>query len=184
MKLRSLCGPWTIPLFWPLVFILMAGSVTAQESRPVISDTSRAANADTVRSKMKSPTAALLRSLVFPGWGQWYNGKRFKAFLVFGAEAGLVANTVYQNQKVQASTSELEREFYLENRRLSNWWLAGVILYSMIDAFVDAHLSDFDESPDLSSLAGRHACALTAAGSGKSWNDAASICLWRVQFAL
>lgn len=107
---------------------------------------------DTVKTSVKSPTGAMIRAIIFPGWGQWYNKKYFKAVLVFGAEIGLVTNSVYLNQKYKASQTELEREFYINNRNLSNWWLVGVILFSMADAFVDAQLSDFDESPDLSSL--------------------------------
>jgi len=95
--------------------------------------------------------------------------------LVFGAEAGIIANTIRQNQKVQASKSELEREFYLENRRLSNWWLAGAILLSMIDAYVDAHLYHFDESTDLD--APSSAVRRDGAGGDIVW-------LWRAQIKL
>ncbi len=107
---------------------------------------------DTVKSSVKSPTGAMIRSLVIPGWGQFYNKKYFKAILVFGAEFGLLANSIYLNQQCQASDTNDEREFYINNRNLSNWWLLGVILLSMTDAFVDAHMSDFDENPDLSFL--------------------------------
>lgn len=111
---------------------------------------SLASKNDTVKISVKSPTGAMIRSLIFPGWGQLYNRKYFKAILAFGAEIGLAANSIYLNQKYKASETELEREFYINNRNLSNWYLVGVILLSMADAFVDAHLSDFDESPDLS----------------------------------
>ncbi|MDZ7261556.1 MAG: DUF5683 domain-containing protein [candidate division KSB1 bacterium] len=104
-----------------------------------------------VRTKKdRSPTGAMLRSLAFPGWGQWYNGKKFKALIAFGAESALLANAIYLNQKVVASTGWEEREFYINNRNLSVWWLLGTILLSMADAYVDAQLANFDESPDLS----------------------------------
>jgi len=109
-------------------------------------------NSDTLKTSVKSPTGAMIRSIIFPGWGQLYNKKYFKAVLAFGAEVGLLANSIYLNQKYVASKTELDREFYVNNRNLSNWYLLGVILFSMADAFVDAHLSDFDESPDLSSV--------------------------------
>ncbi len=44
---------------------------------------------DSVRSvalKSKSPIGALWRSVAFPGWGQLYNKKYFKAGLAFGTE--------------------------------------------------------------------------------------------------
>jgi hypothetical protein len=88
---------------------------------------------------------------------------------------GIIANTIYQNQKVQASKIDEERNFYLENRRLSNWWLAGVILLSMIDAYVDAHLYDFDESPELGATP---AAASNADAAGEV------VWLWRAQIKL
>ena len=134
---------------WFISFLVMAKLLSGQERAVVTSDTVNVPRVDSLHQKTKNPTGAMLRSIVFPGWGQWYNEKRFKAVLVFGVEVGIVVNTIRQNQKVQASKSDLEREFYLENRRLSNWWLAGAILLSTIDAYVDAHLYHFDESPNL-----------------------------------
>jgi len=121
---------------------------TDKESENVI----RQASKDTLKPKYKSPTGAMVRSLLFPGWGQWYNNKKLKALVVFGAETGLLINSIYLNQKVVQSQTDYEKEFYINNRNLSVWWLVGVTLFSMADAFVDAHLADFDESPDLSFL--------------------------------
>lgn len=88
--------------------------------------------------------------MALPGWGQWYNHKTFKALLVTGGELGLVADMMVQNQWAQKARDPYERAFYVNNRNLAAWWLAGVILYSMADAYVDAHLFDFDESTELS----------------------------------
>ncbi len=126
---------------------------------------------DTIKVSVKSPTGAMIRSMIIPGWGQLYNKKIFKAILVFCVETGLVANSIYLNQKYKASKTDLEREFYINNRNLSNWWLVGAILFSMADAFVDAHLSDFDESPDLSFL------NVTLIDIGKSAGIQLSICM-------
>ncbi|MBC8181230.1 hypothetical protein H8E88_08900 [candidate division KSB1 bacterium] len=107
---------------------------------------------DSVKLKIKNPTGAMIRSLVFPGLGQWYNNKKFKALIVFCAETGLLANAIYLNQQLVKSTEDWERNFYIENRNISVWWLIGVTLLSLTDAYVDAHLADFDESPILSSI--------------------------------
>jgi len=107
---------------------------------------------DTLKIKAKSPTGAMIRSMLVPGLGQWYNNKKLKSLIVFCGQTGLLINAVYLNQKLVKSTEYLEREFYINNRNLSVWWLVGVTLFSMTDAFVDAHLTDFDESPNLSLL--------------------------------
>ena len=107
---------------------------------------------DTTKNKplLRSPRGALWRTLLFPGWGQWYNGKKAKAVLVFAAETGLIANAIYWNQKAQSAATDYDRAFYENNRNLSNWWLLFMIFMSATDAYVDAQLSDFDVSPNLS----------------------------------
>jgi len=69
---------------------------------------------------------------------------------VAGAEIGLVTNAIVLNQWANTAATEEERLYYLDNRNLSFWILGAVILYSMADAYVDAALFDFDESPELS----------------------------------
>jgi hypothetical protein len=97
----------------------------------------------------KNPTGALLRSLIFPGWGQFYNRKYSKAFLFFGGEAGLIATAVHLNQQAVSTHGNLQAS-YRGNRNTSNWFLLATIVFSMLDAYVDASLADFDESPELS----------------------------------
>ncbi len=98
----------------------------------------------------KSPRGAMLRSLVVPGWGQFYNGKWFKGILIGGTEIGLIVNAVIQDHYAVIAETELEKEFYRDNKSLSIWWLGAAILYSITDAYVDAHLYNFDDSPNLS----------------------------------
>ena len=144
---------WLLALgFGVCIEAWLAIAAPAQETAGVPADTTKPASTQAIRAHRPSPTGAMLRSAALPGWGQWYNRKPWKALLVLGAEGGIIANTIYQNQKVQKSQTEAEREFYLDNRRLSNWWLAGAILVSMLDAYVDAQLYDFDESPDLGAV--------------------------------
>lgn len=97
----------------------------------------------------KNPTGALLRSLIFPGWGQFYNRKYSKAFLFFGGEAGLMTTAIHLNQQVVSTRGDLQAS-YRNNRNTANWFLLATIVFSMLDAYVDASLADFDESPDLS----------------------------------
>lgn len=106
------------------------------------------------KSEKKSPTGALLRSLVFPGWGQWYNDQKIKAGIAFAAEGFFVGLAVYNNDKMNHAQTNSELAYYRDKRNLSYWLLGGVVLLSMLDAYVDAYLYDFDAGPDLSMRVG------------------------------
>ena len=112
--------------------------------------TSSASEADTDSSRSKDPRGAMLRSALVPGWGQFYNGKWLKGTIIAGVEVGLITNAVVLHQYMKQADTESERDFYWDNRNLSLWWLGASVLYSMADAYVDAHLSDFDAGPQLS----------------------------------
>ncbi|MBN2102779.1 hypothetical protein JW835_01920 [bacterium] len=131
---------YRIVIFFILFYMAASIDLNAQtvadstESRPVSN---------------KSPVGAMIRSAIFPGWGQLYNGKWFKALLVVGIEAGLAGNAMLMNQRMIHSTTIDEREFYRHHRGTFVWWFAGVYLLNILDAFVDAHLFEFDVSPEL-----------------------------------
>ncbi len=136
---------------WMITFLLLPAMLLPAMTRAqnaIASDSTL----ETPRSLavVPSPTGAMLRSLAVPGWGQWYNHKRFKAVVIAGAEVGLVVDAIVQNQLAASAKNIYDREYYRNNRSLAIWWLGAVILYSMADAYVDAHLFDFDESTNLS----------------------------------
>ncbi len=115
----------------------------------------------------KSPTGALFRSVAFPGWGQFYNGKYFKSLVVFGTETTFITLAVIewgrrnehkrnfehlpQNHPDKAWEFEQFR-FYEDRRNLFLWITTGIVFLSMFDAYVDAQLYNFDKEkvPDLS----------------------------------
>ena len=144
---------WSAGTF--VLFVCLLSAPTAQElhARPVpagyVGFCIATAAADSQRVARRSPSAAMVRSLLIPGWGQWYNGKKWKAALACGAELGLAANAALQNHYLQGASDPQVREYYLHNRNTSNWVLALVVVLSMLDAYVDAHFADFDESPEL-----------------------------------
>ena len=138
-----------VVLYIMLITFASYGQDTLKVSNEKINQTPEGPDTNKVEVS-KSPRGAMLRSLVVPGWGQFYNGKWFKGILIGGTEIGLITNAVIQNQLAVQSETELEKEFYQENRSLSIWWLGAAILYSITDAFVDAHLYNFDDSPNLS----------------------------------
>lgn len=111
----------------------------------------RDSNAIRVALKKKSsPRSVMLRSLLVPGWGQYYNRQYLKAALVCGGEVGLITAAIYWNSKANAASLRDDKLFYQNNRNTANWFLLGTVVLSMLDAYVDASLADFDESPNLS----------------------------------
>jgi hypothetical protein len=148
-----------------MLFSLLAGCLTVG-----------AAEKKTSPDSLPSPTSAMLRSLAIPGWGQWHNGKKFKAAVLAGGEIGLIADAVVLNQLAAAAQTEIDRAYYRDNRSLAIWWLAGVLLYSLADAYVDAHLAGFDESPDLTSA--------QAAMPLKAWLQQPPAMAIKISFAL
>jgi hypothetical protein len=91
---------------------------------------------------------------VLPGWGQWYNGKKWKTLIAAGGGLALGANAALQNRRMLDAATEDERAFYRNNRSLSVWWLAGGYLAVLLDAYVDAQLWNFDTGPELSAAPG------------------------------
>ncbi|MDP6040290.1 MAG: DUF5683 domain-containing protein [Candidatus Latescibacteria bacterium] len=77
--------------------------------------------------------SAVLRSLALPGWGQFYNGKHIKGSVIAAVELGsAVAYVVRRNQI---------KDLSVHTRNVYFFTTIGVVLYSMADAYVDAHLS-------------------------------------------
>jgi Family of unknown function (DUF5683) len=111
-----------------------------------------------VQEKKHSPTGALLRSAAFPGWGQYYNKKYLKAAIIGLAESILIYQTAYYWRRASKyedlylnDTSTITRlEKYnsfdrYHDLRNQHIWLLGIsVFYSMFDAYVDAHLKNFD----------------------------------------
>lgn len=118
---------------------------------------------DSIKSpviKSKSPMGALWRSVAFPGWGQLYNRKYFKAGLAFGAEVTFLTlmaiewkrtddqKRIFDSLPLSHPDKEFEYEqykYYRDQRSLYLWSSLATIFISMFDAYVDAQLYDFDK---------------------------------------
>ncbi len=122
------------------------GRGTRQERLPAESDTS-----DSIK-----PGAALLRSAVYPGWGQIYTEHPIKGGLMIILQTAFIGIAINADNKVKDLAAR--RSLYsfplpladeIENWRTERrtWILRafGLWLYSMADAYVDAHLFNFDE---------------------------------------
>ncbi|MBP7184660.1 MAG: hypothetical protein KBA06_04050 [Saprospiraceae bacterium] len=126
-----------------------------------------------VTSNYPSPKKAVIFSLILPGAGQIYNKKYWKLPLVYGAGFGLAyaINFNYKNYHIfknaysqrvndcncdnyigiySDSSLKIIRDAYRKNLELS--YIGSFISYLIIatDAFVDAHLKNFNVNDDLS----------------------------------
>lgn len=101
-------------------------------------------NNDTLQ--IKSPIGAAVRSLLIPGLGQIYNGKKAKALLAAAGE-GILIYSIYNNNKKFNDTKEVK---YRKRRNTLQWWFIFVLGLSAVDAYVDAYLERFDENMNIS----------------------------------
>ena len=103
-----------------------------------------------------APTWVALRSLVIPGWGQAKNGAWLKALFVAGVQIAFIERLVFENRMVheyrdkalddpsEAAFYKMKAERHESHRRDFIWWTSLWVALSMGDAYVDAHLRDFD----------------------------------------
>jgi len=127
----------------------------------------------TTRGLERNPTTAgLLAAVPFLGLGQLYNERPSKAGILAAAQAGL-AFTAYNQHRLMTIASDkynqmrdsTSAQYAYRADHLSYWksrydkafssrntylWLSlAVYIYSIFDAVVDAHLSDFNAKIDL-----------------------------------
>ena len=141
-----------------------------QIQSPVVIDVKEA---DSVRLPKKiwipNPTKATWMALVFPGGGQIYNKKYWKLPIFYAGFAGCAyaltwnnrmykdysaayKDAVNNNWTAKSITELLKRrkDTYRRYRDISVFAFIAVYALSVVDAYVDAELSNFDISPDLS----------------------------------
>jgi len=145
-----------------VLFCLAALGARADTLSPTIP----AANSPTTTVMTKSPATAVLMSLACPGLGQYYNNAYWKIPIFTGTAAVSVwlfldnnakfndANALYEaaaaSGDVNAGRLLTVREVYRDNRDLSG--LVFLVTYALaaVDAYVGAHLYDFDVDEDVS----------------------------------
>lgn len=93
-----------------------------------------------------TPSAAMLHSLAIPGWGQYKNGRRWKAALFFTAETVCIGGFLYLSHRIRTDgdLSDWDRDLLRTDRNTYViYWFAAKLL-GIVDAYVDAQLADFD----------------------------------------
>ncbi len=82
-------------------------------------------------TKIKNPNVAWKLSLI-PGMGQLYNEKYVKSV------AFILAGTYAYHMRSEFASSE-----QIGKRNTYSWWMFGLYVWGMLDAYVDAQLSTF-----------------------------------------
>jgi hypothetical protein len=113
----------------------------------------------------KSPWVAVGLSAILPGAGQFYNQSYWKVPILLGI-AGYLGyeyydyDKKYRDYRDQYAASQSPqfpegddnlktlREFYRSQRNDFVWYLAIVYVINLVDAYVDAHLFDFNVKED------------------------------------
>ena len=118
--------------YW--IIILFAFSICTSQEKEYIDST-----------KVRNPGLAWKLSVI-PGMGQLYNGKYLKAIGFLSVEYFAVNRFI-----------ELENNDSIGLRNTYGWWVFGLFVWNMLDAYVDAQLSTFpikrlESSTNLDSL--------------------------------
>ncbi|MBN2571789.1 MAG: hypothetical protein JXA68_06645 [Ignavibacteriales bacterium] len=113
----------------------------------------------------KSPWGAVLRSTIIPGLGQFYNESYWKIPIVWGlltyyTSIWIKSHRLYwDNQEYYLNYKDIDkniandfknrRDQYRDQRDEFAVYIGLVYFLTLVDAYVDAHLFDFDVGPDL-----------------------------------
>jgi len=100
---------------------------------------------DTLQSK--SPQTAAIRSFVFPGGGQYYNGQPIKGAVLstLGVASAVLYMDFSKKYKNSEGVSQSDKKNFLHQRNRYGWWIIIVYIYGLLDAVVEAHLHPFNE---------------------------------------
>lgn len=107
-----------------------------------------------------SPYKAIMYALVLPGLGQGYNKKFYKIPIVYAALGGVGYAIAYNTKNYRIwsynyslspdATNERGLRYFRRNMELSYIGLILVFALQVVDAYVDAHLINWDVNSDLS----------------------------------
>jgi len=94
----------------------------------------------------KSPTGALLRSALLPGWGQFYNHRPVKGLVLGTAELGLLGWLIAEHiasENARRDGDDPSYQVHSQRRLDLIWYTSAAWLFGMLDAYVDAYLYSF-----------------------------------------
>jgi len=110
------------------------------------------------------PAGALVSATAYPGLGQLVVGSEVKAAAVGAAQAFLVGRLIIEDRwtrhalrlyhETGRSSDFDDYSEHYDRRQTLVWWVVAVGILSVADAYVDAHLTGFDDpvGPDVGDL--------------------------------
>lgn len=147
-----------------IIFLLLLFCAESLLSNENLQDSSQN-RTPVVYQSSKSPSTAIYRSLILPGLGQIYVESYWKA-PIFIAATGTLVYLIIDNQIKFADydnrlsalqrtdrdyqITKIYREYYRDNRDMSGLYLMAVYILAAVDAYVGAHLYDFQVNDNLS----------------------------------
>jgi len=91
------------------------------------------------------PKTAMYHSMTLPGWGQFDNEKKKKAFLFIAAELAFAGGTLYEQLRLsEKNLTRFDKDVLRSNR---NTWIIywfGARVFGLVDAYVDAQMKGFN----------------------------------------
>lgn len=109
-----------------------------------------AARQEEQEEELPSPKAALIKSAIIPGWGQFYNGRMIKGAAFFSTQVFIGYQFFRWNDRLHQAAEKEKKEQIEYTRNTWAWRYLAVYLLCVADAYVDAHLAGFPEEETLS----------------------------------
>lgn len=131
-----------------MVNLFLAGSLLSQTNYQIN-------NSDSTDSYTgKSGTKAIIYSALIPGGGQIYNDKYIKAGVAVGLEVLFLGSGIYYQVEGDKAWDKYEQtgdttyyneysDYHLKSQSML-WWFFSVKFLSVLDAYVDAKLYNYD----------------------------------------
>lgn len=162
-----------VPVLWLCCYCVYAQEVDTERVVQSIVEIENELSDEERIPGYKDPNKAILMALAFPGGGQIYNEKVWKVPLIYGGILTSIYFFEFNNRRYKQFLVALEIirtpgstepnpfpnlnqdgivrnvNFWRRNRDSMFLVFAGIYALGAVDAFVDAHLSGFDISDDL-----------------------------------
>jgi hypothetical protein len=135
--------------------ILLVGTPAAAWSQ----DSVRVTPTDTVAvlptaGRPTTPTGAMFRSFLIPGWGQASYGRKVTAGIMLGVE-GLSLGMILKVKSEQAYIEDTGSDRWRKKRQEQEDWITILVfnhLMSGLEAYVSSHLYDFPGDLEMRAL--------------------------------